>query len=272
MLSARICGYTGEAAPRIGAAMEMIHTASLMHDDVVDNAPTRRGKPSANAKWGNALSVLVGDYFWCKACEIIVQHGDFRLLKVVTDTITGTTEGEVLELTQSNDVGINEEEYLKIVRHKTAVLLSACCHAGAVLGKVSEMLETALRRFGLDLGIAFQLSDDVLDYVSEEERFGKTRGSDLREGKLTLPLIVALKRCTDPERAIIKDALLSTELSEVQLGKIIELLDKYEGIDYTRKLARDYAERAKSHLKPFKPSIEKDALLALADYVTSREE
>lgn len=272
LLAARICGYSGDAAPRIGAAMEMVHTASLMHDDVVDNAHTRRGNPSANAKWGNQLSVLVGDYFWCKACELIVHHGDVRLLGIVTDTITGTTEGEVLELVTSNDTNIHEEEYLRILKFKTGILLSACCQAGAILGKVSETLESALKRFGLDLGMAFQLADDVLDYVSEEARFGKARGTDLREGKLTLPLIMVMKRCSDSERAVIKNALLSKTIAESALCHIIDILNKYEGLEYTRRLAQDFVERAKSHLSPFKPSLEKESLLALADYVVAREE
>lgn len=272
LLAARMCGYNGDATPPIAAAMEMVHTASLMHDDVVDNATTRRGKPSSNVKWGNQLSVLVGDYFWCKACEIIVQHGDFRLLRVITDTITGTTEGEVLELTKSNDVNIHEEEYLKIVRYKTGILLSACGQAGAILGRVSETLETALKRFGSDLGVAFQLADDVLDYVSEESRFGKSRGTDLREGKLTLPLIMVLKRCGDTERSAIKNALLSQDLGETDLLRVTEILHKYEGLEYARRLAQDYVEKAKAHLNPFKPSFEKESMLALADYVIAREE
>ncbi|MBI4367531.1 MAG: polyprenyl synthetase family protein [Deltaproteobacteria bacterium] len=272
LLAARMCGYGGDAAPRIGAAVEMVHTASLMHDDVVDNAPTRRGKPSANAKWGNQISVLVGDFFWCKACELIVRHGDHRILSAITNAIVGTTEGEVLELTKSNDLAIDEEVYLKIIRHKTAVLLAAACQVGAMLGGVSETLESALQRFGHDLGVAFQLADDVLDYVSEEERFGKSKGSDLREGRLTLPLIVTIKQCTEAERTLIKDALLSHTVSEAQLAAITQIINKYGGIDYTSNRAYAFVEQAKGHLAPFKPSLEQEALLTLADYVIHRQE
>ena len=201
-----------------------------------------------------------------------MRHGDFRLLQVITDTITGTTEGEVLELIQSNDANIHEEEYLKILKYKTGVLLSACCQVGAILGKVSETLETALKRFGLDLGIAFQLADDVLDYVSEESRFGKSRGTDLREGKLTLPLIVALRQCNDAERATIKDVLLAKVTGESELARVLDLLTKYDGLNYTRHLAHTYINRAKEHLSPFKPSIEKESLLTLTDYAIAREE
>ncbi len=271
ILAARVTGYTGDAAPKVGASIEMVHTASLLHDDVVDNAPTRRGRASANSKWGNQISVLVGDFFWCKACEIIVDLGHHRILRTITDSIVGTTEGEVLELVKNNDVNISEEDYLKIIQHKTAMLFAASCQVGAILGNVSETLEHALRRYGFDLGIAFQLADDALDYISDEERFGKTRGGDLREGRITLPLITALKRCSASEQTIIKDALLSHVLSDEQLVAVIAILERSGGITHTHTLAQEYVERAKSHLAPFKASIEKDALLHLADYVIARD-
>lgn len=271
ILSARVSGYTGDAAPKVGAAMEMVHTASLLHDDVVDNAPTRRGRASANSKWGNQISVLVGDFFWCKACEIIVDLGNHRILRTITDSIVGTTEGEVLEMVKNNDVSISEADYLTIIQHKTAMLFAASCHVGAILGDVSETLEHGLRRYGYDLGVAFQLADDALDYVSDEAQFGKTRGGDLREGRITLPLITALQYCTESEQTLLKDALLSHTLSDDQLTAVINVLDRSGGITHTLELAREFVERAKSHLAPFKPSIEKDALLHLADYVITRE-
>ncbi|MBI4239328.1 MAG: polyprenyl synthetase family protein [Deltaproteobacteria bacterium] len=272
MLAGRVCGYTGTAGPRIGAAIEMVHTASLLHDDVVDSAPTRRGKTSINARWGNQISVLVGDFFWCKACQIIVDHGNSRILRVITEAIVGTTEGEVIELVKTNDLGLTEAEYLRIIQHKTALLMAAACRAGAMLGDASEGMEAALGRYGLDLGVAFQLADDALDYDSDEERLGKTKGTDLREGRLTLPLLYTLGRCNESERASIKEALLAPTLHEEQFGAVVQLLAQYDAIAHTRNLAQQYVERAKAHLTPFKPSLERDALERLADYVVLRGE
>lgn len=272
LLSAKMTGYSGEAAAYVGAAIEMVHTASLLHDDVVDSAPTRRGRSSANAKWGNQISVLVGDFFWCKACQIIVEKGTHKILNGITEAIVGTTEGEVIELVASNDIEMSEDTYLKIIKSKTALLLAVSAEAGAMLSEVSEEHTHSLRRYGFDLGIAFQLADDALDYVSDENRFGKTNGTDLREGHLTLPLIHALRSCNDTERAQVRDALLSKTLSDTQLHCIVELLHKYDGITYTQKLAEQYVEKAKSHLEPFKPTLEKESLLSLADYTITRGE
>ncbi len=272
LLSAKLAGYQGEAAIKLAAAMELIHTASLLHDDVVDDAGLRRGKPSTKSKWGNSISVLVGDFFWCKMSQIIVEHGCLKTLKVVTDTITRTTEAEILEITKHSDFSVDEEIYLKVIGGKTAILLSACCRIGAILGGVSEVFEEALKRYGYDLGIAFQLSDDVLDYESEEEKFGKHRGSDLREGKLTLPLIVALRSADTKESHIIKNSLLTGRIESSDLKMVLEIIHKYDGIKETRRLAKHYVERAKTHLDIFKPSLEKESLIALADYVIERDE
>lgn len=272
LLSAKISGYRGSDAPKLAAAMEMIHTASLLHDDVVDDAPLRRGKASTKAKWGNSISVLVGDFFWCKMSQIIVHHGCLRLLKVVTDTITVTTEAEILEITKHSDFSIDQETYLKIIRGKTAVLLAACCQMGAVLGEVPEEYEERLKRYGYDLGTAFQLADDILDYEGEEEKFGKHRGSDLREGKLTYPLIAALRLATPKESKTIKDALMAGHLDSERFKKVLEIIQRYSGIEETRKLARTYIEKAKTALKPFKPSLEKEALMGLADFIIDRDE
>lgn len=272
LLSAKLSGYQGDAAIKMAAAMEMIHTASLLHDDVVDDAQLRRGKSSTKAKWGNSISVLVGDFFWCKMSQIIVDHGCLRILKVVTDTITVTTEAEILEITKHSDFSINEDIYLRIIRGKTAVLLSACCQIGALLGGVSESFEEGLKRYGHDVGIAFQLADDILDYESEEEKFGKHKGGDLREGKLTFPLLVALKMANREESQTIKDALLAGRIENEKFKEVLDIIHRYDGLNASRDLARKYVERAKENLNPFKPSLEKEALLSLADYVIERDE
>lgn len=272
LLSAKLAGYGGPAAPKLAAAMELIHTASLLHDDVVDDAPLRRGKSSAKAKWGNSISILVGDFFWCMMSRIIVGHGDLRILKVVTDTITQTTEAEILEITKHSDFSMDEATYLKIIGGKTASLLSACCQIGALLGEVSEENESALKRYGYDLGVAFQLTDDILDYVSEEALFGKHKGGDLQEGKLTFPLITALRRADAADSKIIKDALLAGRLETEKLKAAIDIIHRHEGIEKTRALALQYVQKACECLKPFKPSLEKESLLGLARYVVERDE
>lgn len=270
LLSARIAGSQGEAAIQSGAALEFMHTASLLHDDVIDNAELRRGKVSTNARWGNQVSVLVGDFFYCRACDILVSLKNLQILKLVTDAMIETTEGEVLEIAKSNSMDVNEEDYLQIVTHKTAVLIATACQVGAILGNISEEFSVALRNYGLSLGIAFQLADDVLDYLSEQDKFGKLKGTDLREGKLTLPLIIALKKARSEEVRIIKDALIAREVGEGHLKEIVSIIQKYDGISYTLNLAKRYVERAKGELVLFKPSIEKEALTALANYVIDR--
>lgn len=272
LLSAKIAGYQGNAAAKLAAAMEMIHTASLLHDDVVDDAPLRRGKPSAKAKWGNSISILVGDFFWCKMSQLIVDHGCLKTLKVVTETITSTTEAEILEITKHSDFSIDEETYLKIIRGKTAVLMAACCQIGAILGGVSENYVEALKRYGYDLGTAFQLADDVLDYESEGEKFGKHKGGDLREGKLTFPLLVALRRTNVEEKQLIKDTLLADRVESDKFKHILEIIHKYDGMNEARRLAKKYVERAQKHLDPFKHSLERESLLSLAAYAVDRDE
>jgi octaprenyl-diphosphate synthase len=271
LLCARVSGYSGPAAPKVGAAMEMVHTASLLHDDVVDNAPTRRGRASINSKWGNQISVLVGDFLWCKACEIIVDLGHHRILRTITDSVVGTTEGEVLELIKSNDITTSQDDYLTIIRHKTAMLIAASCHVGAILGEVPESLEHAVRRYGLALGMAFQLADDALDYVADEERFGKSNGTDLREGRITLPLIIAFQRCGTADQQLMKEALLAKSLTDAQLAEVVRILETCGGITETKKLALEYCEKARAHLEPFKQSPVKESLLKLTNYVEQRD-
>ncbi len=271
ILCAKLTGYQGQASQGLGAAIEFMHTATLLHDDVIDNAGLRRGRTTTNSKWGNHVSVLVGDFFYCKAMDILVAQGDLKILKVITDAITTTTEGEILEITKSNDPGTTENDYLQIITSKTAVLISAACQTGAILSRVSEEYEHSLRRFGLNLGIAFQLMDDVLDYTSTEEEFGKINGTDLKEGKLTLPLILTLKKCSESEAQIIKNTLLADEIAAESFRQVLEIINQYEGIRDTLLLAKSYIQRAKDNLSLFKPSLEKETLCALADYVVCRK-
>lgn len=271
VLSAKLAGYKGSGAIPLGTAVEYMHTASLLHDDVIDNAHLRRGRASINNKWGNHVSILVGDFFYCRAMDLLVRSGDLRILKVLTDVITTTTEGEIFEITKSNDLATTEEDYLQIVTSKTAALMAGACQAGAILGHVSEEFEHALRKFGLNLGIAFQLQDDVLDYIATEEEFGKKHGTDLNEGKLTLPLILALKKSSEEELRIVKDALISDSIEPAVFGQILALINRHDGIRETTRMAKSYIEKAKDSLSLFRPSFERDTLLSIADYVVTRK-
>src|SRR3989338_3163552 len=272
LLCSRLVGFNDEARPRLAASFEILHTASLLHDDVVDDALLRRGKPSTKAKWGNQVSVLVGDILWTKATSLLVFYGHQKLLELVVRSISALTEGELLEIGRHHDLTMSHEEYLKIVRHKTAALFASCSEGAAIAADVSEQFSSALRGYGVDLGIAFQLADDALDYDSDEGTFGKKAGGDLREGKLTYPLIVALTQTDATESNIIREALISDHLSDTQFALVLSILKKYNALEATFDLARQYSEKAKSHLALFKPSIEREALVAVADYAVNRSD
>jgi octaprenyl-diphosphate synthase len=270
LLSARLCGYQGNRHISLASVIEFIHTATLLHDDVVDNASLRRGIASANTLWGNQASVLVGDFLFSKSFSILVKDGDLDILRIISDATTTIAEGEVLQLACINDTGITEERYIDVVRNKTAILLATACQAGAILGKVDGCLESALHDFGMDLGIAFQLIDDTLDYVSSQEQFGKSIGHDLEEGKITLPLIHTLKRCSPEERVIIVDVIMSDVLDDKGFEAVASLVGAHGGIEYAVDVARGYVRRGKARLNIFPDSSGKSAMLKLADYIITR--
>ncbi len=270
LLSARLCGYHGSRQIPLAAVLEFIHTATLLHDDVVDNADLRRGNASANALWGNSASVLVGDFLLSMAFYLAVSNGNLRIMDVLARTTTHMAEGEVLQLIKHSDAKATEEDYLKVITNKTAVLFSAACQVGAILGEMPGDKETALASYGMDLGIAYQLMDDCLDYTSKDEDLGKAVGNDLREGKVTLPLIKTYRDSSPAERETINRAVTSDEADEKALEEIIGLINKHEGIEYTMDNARARVERAKGQLELFEPNIERAAMIAVADYVIER--
>lgn len=270
LLTARALGFPAAAAAPFAAAIEMIHAASLMHDDVLDNASLRRGKSSANAKWGNQISILVGDFLWCRASQIVIKGGNAKILSVITNAVEKTTEGEILEIVRSSDFNIAQDDYLKVIKLKTAVLFACACRVGAILAQAPSTFEDAAHEFGMNLGMAFQLADDVLDYTSDEEKFGKKVGTDLCGGKLTLPLIVALKNCRADEAQLIKEALLSPVFDVERFGQIKTILRNCGAIPLSLEVAKGFVARAKEALTPLKTSLEKDSLLAIADYSISR--
>jgi len=270
LLCARLTGYQGAAHIGLASVVEFIHTATLLHDDVVDSAVLRRGQESANAVWGNEASVLVGDFLFAKSFSIMVRNGSLDILRALSDATTQMAEGEVLQLISTCDLALDEERYIEVVRNKTAVLLAAACRSGAILGEAAADQQEALAAYGMDLGIAFQFMDDALDYVAEQEEFGKARGHDLLEGKVTLPLIHALRQCSAEERSRVENIVEQEELPQEDLGYVIELIDKYDGIQFTRQRAATFVEQAKTRLAVFEADPIKEALEILADYVVSR--
>jgi octaprenyl-diphosphate synthase len=269
LASSVLCGYRGERRYALATMIEFIHTATLLHDDVIDHAQTRRGKISANNIWGNAASVLVGDFLYSKSFKLMTEDGNITILKLFS-TITGTmSEGEVFQLIKAGDINLTEKEYLSIIEKKTSTLISAACAVGAILGNVPSAKIEALTRFGMRIGAAFQITDDTLDYTAKEEEFGKTIGKDLEEGKITLPLIRTLKKCSSPERGLIKKAVRSKEQS-VNISDVVSLIHKYDGIGYALNKAKEYIAEGKEFLSCFEDSEAKESLLAISDYIAER--
>jgi octaprenyl-diphosphate synthase len=271
LLSAKLCGYPGRDHIALASLIEFIHTATLLHDDVVDRAEMRRGSESANSIWGNEACVLVGDFLFTKCFSLMVEIGHWKILQTISKATTIMAEGELEELIRTNDLSLNEEGYLSIITRKTAFLISAATQIGALLGNVSVEKEEALSLFGMDMGIAFQLIDDKLDYTSKREETGKEIGKDLQEGKITLPLIYALKHCTKVERQTIQKIVESHPITKKDYFRIMEIIDCYEGFQYTSIRAKDYIDQAKCRLSLFPDSKEKETLCSLADYVLERK-
>lgn len=270
LLAARLCNYQGTQAIPLASVVEFIHTATLLHDDVVDSATLRRGLASANTLWGNEASVLIGDFLFSKSFSLMVAVGSLDVLRVMSRATTVIAEGEVLQLLYTGEVELTEEQYIEVVRAKTAVLLSAACECGAILGEASPEQEKAMADFGMELGIAFQLMDDILDYTASEEAFGKSIGHDLEEGKMTLPLIHTLRGCSEDERAAVTLIVEKDQLSSDDFRVVSNLVESYGGIEYTVSRARRCIENCTQHLSCFPAGTCKDALLDLAEYVVTR--
>jgi octaprenyl-diphosphate synthase len=270
ILSAYLCDYNGPRHIPIATVIEFIHTATLLHDDVVDNANLRRGLASANTLWGNQASVLVGDFLYCKSFALMVADGDLDILKLLANATTVLSEGEVLQLIYTKNPSITQEQYIDVVKCKTAILLSAACEAGAILGAASPERREAMRNFGMELGIAFQMVDDSLDYSSSEEQFGKSIGHDLEEGKITLPLIHTLNQCADEEKKLICEVVRKDDINKDDMKTIFALVDRYGGVEHSLALAKQYSDRSKRYLDIFDDSTGKAALLDLADYIVTR--
>jgi len=269
LISADIAGYQGEASIDIASIIESIHTASLLHDDVVDTAEVRRGKPSANAVWGNQIVVLVGDFLYSNALRAAVMQRSQKIMEALSGATTRMTEGELLQLNKVGNPDITEAEYLEIISAKTGALISAACRVGAILGGLSEEEENALAGFGMKTGMVFQMADDILDYMAEENDLGKKLCKDLEEGKITLPLLLLLSDAEEKDRTEIKGII--KDFSDKDSERIMDLLKKYRSIEASLKKAEELIDGARADLSLFPESRAKDALLAIADYSLRRE-
>jgi octaprenyl-diphosphate synthase len=269
ILSADISGFKGEARLDLAGIIESIHAASLLHDDVVDAAEVRRGKSSAHSIWGNQIVILVGDFLYANALRLAVLQKNQKIMETLSGATTRMTEGEILQLTKIGDPDITEEEYLNIISAKTGALISAACRIGAILGSLPEDKENALSRFGMKTGTAFQMADDILDYMADEGKLGKRLGKDLKEGKITLPIIYLLKVATDKEVREIKN-IIKDGFKQGDLKRIRELFKKHNVLTLSFKKAHGLISDAKVNLEMFPHSAAKEALLTIADYVLSR--
>ena len=271
LLAARLAGARGERPVRLACVVELLHTATLIHDDVVDQAPLRRGRPSANARWGDDASVLVGDHLYSKSFDLLVRDNDRAIMETLARATVSMTEAEVFQLERKRSGVTTEADYVRIITQKTASFISACCRIGGLLGGIPAAQLEALTRYGLDIGIAFQISDDSLDFVADQDRFGKAIGADLREGKRTLPLITMLERVPREDGERVREMLRHKTLDPAEIEEIRRLVLKHAGVEYAQERARAYALAAKRDLEAFPPSEERDVLSLVADFVVGRD-
>jgi octaprenyl-diphosphate synthase len=311
LLAARSVGYDGARSIALAAVMELVHTATLVHDDIVDESDSRRGRVTANNFWGNTASVLMGDYLVIRAFSLLAAFGDelpttnhrprtapgarcpmpgesrtrssrapgtghraserSDMFRLMCDTIARMCEGEVLQICYRGDTGLSVDAYCTIIDHKTAVLTSSCCRAGALLGHAKPAEVEALTRFGRELGMAFQIQDDVLDFIGEEETLGKPVGGDLREGKVTLPLISALRRASVSDRRVLEEVFLHlASLRATDIAQVVAIVERYDGFEAARQQAREFLTAAKAAIDLLPSSRAKDGLIYIADRIVDR--
>jgi len=269
LLAADAAGYRGASQHQLAAVIEFIHTATLLHDDVVDESDLRRGRKTANALWGNAASVLVGDFLYSRSFQMMVALDEMRVMRILADTTNRIAEGEVLQLLNIHNPDVDEAAYMRVIERKTAVLFAAATRLGGVLAGLPAAQEDALADYGMHLGYAFQIADDVLDYVSDAGTLGKNIGDDLAEGKATLPLIYAIERAPAAQAASLKRAIETGGLDS--LNNIIEAIRDTGAIERARAAAQKHADAAKATLSSLPDSAARDALLVLADYALGRD-
>lgn len=275
VISAKLCGYTGEFDKTISTIFEYLHTASLMHDDLIDEATLRRGKPVAQVVWNNATAILFGDFLLARTLSIALKSDYPELLEIIAEITESMTQGEIYQLVNKGKIDLTEKEYMTTIEKKTAILIKGACQTGAIIARASEEQTEALIKYGYNLGMAFQMADDLLDYLSETDSLGKKIGVDLKEGKLTLPVIYSLEKARkdthNEDIQVMESIIKNPEFTDSDFEKFRKLLVKYGGIKYTEEKAKGHIYNAKDALSIFKDSKEKDLLSDLADYTLSRK-
>ncbi len=271
ILCARLCNHSGENLPYFSTVPEYVHAATLLHDDLIDEAKLRHNKPVANSVWGNSIAVLTGDFLLARSLAISAQIGNLKIVEVIAEVTQKMSEGEIFQLYKKGNIDLTEEEYFEIIKRKTAILFEGSCKVGAMMAKASMNHETNLSTYGFNLGLAFQMADDLLDYTSDTKTLGKNIGTDLKEGKLTLPVIIALKNATPSDSSVMKKIIKDNNFSDYDFNILVELLNRYEGISYTSNKAYEYILKAKEAISMFPMSKTKEILLMLADYVLARK-
>jgi octaprenyl-diphosphate synthase len=270
LLACRLCGYRGQRAILLASVVEFIHTATLLHDDIIDEATVRRGRRSVNSRWGNDITVLLGDFLYTKSMSMALSQDNLKILRLLSDVTLRMIEGEILEIERNGDLKVSPEDHLDIIRRKTADLFAGCMRIGAILGEVTPDKEEALAAYGLNLGTCFQMVDDLLDFTAEEKTLGKPVANDLREGKLTLPMIFLLRRAgaagVDKVSAVLQDR----GFARVSREEIVRLAREHGALDEARSLAEQYAEAARRDLHAFDRSPYREALEALPDFILAR--
>jgi len=271
LLACRLCGYRGDRATTLASVVEFIHTATLLHDDIIDEATVRRGRTSVNGRWGNEITVLLGDFLYTKSMAMALSQDNLKILRLLSDVTLRMIEGELLEIERNGDLAVAEAAHIDIMRRKTADLFSACMRIGAILGEVGEEGERALASYGLNLGICFQMVDDILDFTADEEVLGKPTANDLREGKLTLPVIFLLRRSGPPVAEMVKAIVADRGFSRVSREELTRLAREQGALEEARALAERYAEAARTDLLGFERSPFREALAALPDFILARD-
>lgn len=271
VLSARMCGYDGNYDKTFSTIFEFLHTATLLHDDLIDGAPMRRGKPAAHVVWDNPSAILTGDFLLARSLSIAAVTGLPEVIKIVAEITENMSQGEIHQLMRKGSLDISEAEYMEVISRKTAILFQGACRVSALIAGASAEKEAALSQYGFNLGIAFQMADDLLDYTLDAQAIGKPVGSDLKEGKLTMPIIYTLKTANAKDRRWMEKLIKNKDFSVHDFKILLKLLHQYGGIAYTQKLASDYIQTAKNALAVFEDSQPKEILLMIADYTLARK-
>ena len=271
LLSSKLIGDGGQSAIRLGAVVEMIHAATLVHDDVIDAAQTRRGRPSTNVQWGNHTCVLAGDWLYMQAFQMALRERNFHILDLLIGLTQMMVEGELLQLERIGRIDVTEADCMELVDRKTACLFSVCAKLGALVAGADPQAEERLGEYAWNLGMAFQLVDDVLDFTAREKTLGKPVGGDLREGKVTLPLVYALERASAEERLSVERVLSDRHYENVPLRQILALIEKYDGIERVRERAQTFTDKARQMIAEFPESAYQRALYGITDLVTDRD-